>query len=230
MNTHYVTEDLSTDILKILGRDRYREEIVPGRMEMDTAHDLSHLDRVWGNCLRIREGSEDIFALQAAAYLHDLVNYPKTHKDRSLASRHSAEKAGPILDDLFSENMDTFQRAETIMLAQDAIEAHSFSSGWKAETPEARVLQDADRLDALGHVGIARLFACGGALGIPLYRDEDPFTQRRDPEDCVYTLDHYEAKLRHLPGRMNTEKGRLEAHKRLGVMKVYLAGLRDEIQ
>ena len=114
-------------------------------MASDAAHDLAHLDRVWRNCQRIAEG-EGVVAgstLLAAAYFHDLVNLPKDDPNRVGASTMSADTAEELLAPFsFSE--------EDIATIRNAIEAHSYSANIPARNIEAKILRDADRLDALG--------------------------------------------------------------------------------
>ncbi len=95
-----------------------------------------------------------------------------------------------------------------------AIEAHSFSAGIAPRTVEAKVVQDADRLDALGAIGLARCIAVGTALGRPLYEPEDPFCRARTPDDGGASVDHFYAKLLKLAGTMQTAAGRREAERR----------------
>ena len=191
-------------------------------MTLDSAHDLAHLDRVWMNAQKIADGAGDASVLMAASYLHDLVNLPKDDPNRAFASRQSAEKAGPILVSMGFV-------PDQIKAIQHAIEAHSFSAGILPETYEAKVLRDADRLDSLGAIGIARTFLVGGAIGLPLYDPGDPFAQNRTPDDSEYALDHWQIKLLKLPEGMMTKIGREMARKRVEVMLRYLQDLSGEI-
>ncbi|TDK50014.1 HD domain-containing protein [Antarcticimicrobium luteum] len=191
-------------------------------MAQDSAHDMAHLDRVWANVQAIAGEGADRAVLLAASYLHDLVNLPKDSPDRARASRLAAEEAAPILRDLGFD-------AERIAATRHAIAAHSFSAGIPPETPEAKILRDADRLDALGAVGIARCFAVSGALGRPLYDPADPFSQRRDPDDRAHALDHFRTKLLALPAGMLTARGRQIAHARARRMIGFLEDLGAEI-
>lgn len=190
----------------------------------DSAHDLAHIQRVWANArtLAAEEGVPAGRVLMGAAWLHDLVALPKDHPDRADASRLSAEAATAILNSL------GFSAKETAA-ASHAIAAHSFSSGIVPETPEARILQDADRLDALGAVGLARVFAVAGALGRPLYDPDDPFAVRRGVDDSRWTLDHFAAKLLRLPATMQTAAGRRIAEKRAAYLRAYLSDFAAEI-
>ena len=110
-----------------------------------------------------------------------------------------------------------------------AIEAHSFSANIETKSLEARIVQDADRLEAVGAIGIARCFLTGGSMGTPLYDPTDPFAQTREPDDRRYTLDHFYCKLLGLADTMQTDAGRAEAQKRTDYMKSFLQQLGTEI-
>ncbi|NOC91916.1 HD domain-containing protein [Ruegeria sp. HKCCD6604] len=196
--------------------------VVAHRMETDPAHDLAHLDRVWTNARAIADDQADMSVLLAASYLHDLVNLPKDDPDRHLASRRSATESEPILKEIGFE-------ADQIRAIQHAIEAHSFSANIPPETIEARILRDADRLDALGAIGIARNFSVSGALGRTLYDPADPFAQVRPLDDLHFSLDHWKVKLLRLPGDMLTETGRLIAEQRTARMIRFLEEFAEEI-
>ncbi|MDX2483535.1 MAG: HD domain-containing protein [Pseudodonghicola sp.] len=191
-------------------------------MAADPAHDLAHLDRVWANAELIADDTVDCPVLLAACYLHDLVNLPKDSHARDQASTQAAEAAAPILRDL---GFDATRNRAT----QHAIAAHSFSAGISPETQEARILRDADRLDALGAIGVARCFAVSGALNRPLYDPADPFARHRDLDDKAHALDHFRAKLLALPADMLTVRGRALARIRAARMIAFLHDLGDEI-
>jgi len=110
-----------------------------------------------------------------------------------------------------------------------AIEAHSFSANIETQTLEARIVQDADRLEAVGAIGIARCFLTGGSMGTPLYDPADPFARKRDPDDRSYTLDHFYCKLLGLTETMKTKAGKAEAIKRTNYMRGFLNQLGIEI-
>ncbi|NOD96694.1 HD domain-containing protein [Ruegeria sp. HKCCD6228] len=196
--------------------------VVAHRMETDPAHDLAHLDRVWTNARAIADDQTDMSVLLAASYLHDLVNLPKDDPDRHLASRRSAAESEPILKEIGFE-------ADQVRAIQHAIEAHSFSADIPPETIEACILRDADRLDALGTIGIARNFSVSGALGRTLYHPADPFAQARPLDDLHFSLDHWKVKLLRLPGDMLTETGRRIAEQRTARMIRFLEEFAEEI-
>lgn len=189
----------------------------------DTAHDIAHTERVVKNALMLAElESCDEEIVMAASWLHDCVLIPKNHPDRKHASRLAARKATTYLNSI------EFKK-EKIPKVAHAIEAHSFSAGIKPQTIEAKIVQDADRLDALGAIGIARCFAVGGLLTRPIYDSADPFCESRDPNDEEWTIDHFYTKLFTLPDMMNLESAKKEAEERVRFMKLYLGRLKEEI-
>lgn len=190
----------------------------------DASHDIHHARRVMRTALSLAcaEGEGDETVLIAAAYLHDWVNLPKNHPDRARASALSAEAAVPILAQLgFAP--------PKIEATCHAILAHSFSAGIPPETLEARVLQDADRLEALGAIGLARVFSISGALGRPLFDGDDPFAQHRPLDDSRYAIDHFSVKLLKLPETMQTAAGRTLANERADVLQRFLSDLAKEL-
>lgn len=106
-----------------------------------------------------------------------------------------------------------------------AIEAHSFSAKIVPETLEAKIVQDADRLEALGAIGLARVFAVSGTLGVALFDAEDPFARQRSLDDKQYALDHFQTKLLTLPLTMQTEHGRHLAQHNADFLLTYMAKL-----
>ena len=97
-------------------------------------------------------------------------------------------------------------------------------------TLEARIVQDADRLEALGAIGIARCLLTGASMGTRLYDPADPFCDQRPANDRQFTLDHFHTKLFKLPETMQTRAGRDEAQRRAGYMRGYLEQFRGEIE
>ncbi len=189
----------------------------------DAAHDLEHVRRVVRHArqLAAAEGARlEIVVL--AAWLHDCVTVPKDSPQRSQASRLAAEQARRWLAEWDCP-------AAWLPDIAHAIEAHSFTAGIAPRTLEAKVVQDADRLEALGATGLARCLMLGGALGRPLYAPEDPFCEHRAPDDRTATVDHFFAKLLRLEATMQTASGRQEARQRTDFLRAFLAQLRREI-
>jgi len=206
--------------LKIL--DLLKKEVYDIQIK-DSAHDIQHITRVYNNAKKIckHENANEKLVL-SAALLHDIVSYPKSDKRSKLSSIESAKKSKKILKNL------NFSQKE-IEIVSDAIRDHSFSRNRIPATIEGKILQDADRLDALGAIGIARVFAVGGLEKRSFYNLQDPFCKNRTPNDKIWTLDHFYEKLLKLESLMNTKSGKIEAKKRTKVLKDFLKQLENEL-
>ena len=193
----------------------------------DGSHDLGHFQRVWRTARYINRaegGPADELILLAAAYFHDLVSLPKNHPERASSSRLSAERTV----DLLQERWPDFPQ-EKIEGVRHAIHAHSFSARVAAETAEAKILQDADRMEALGAIGLARVWYTAGQLNQPLFDAEDPLAERRPANDQQYSLDHFQVKLLKLPAMMNTATGRRLAEGHAAYLREFLERIKKEI-
>ncbi|MBW6420625.1 HD domain-containing protein [Rhizobium sp. XQZ8] len=178
----------------------------------DGSHDIAHILRVFKNAMRIHavEGGNGR-VLAAAVLLHDCVAVEKNSPLRNQASRLAAEKASGILARLDWEKAD-------IEAVAHAITTHSFSANIPPETIEAKILQDADRLDAIGMVGAARCFYIAGRMSSGLYDPADPLAKERPLDDKAFAIDHFEVKLFKLADGFQTVAGRAlatERHERL---------------
>jgi uncharacterized protein len=196
---------------------------VQERMKNDSAHDFNHVMRVYKNAQKLckKEKANEKLVL-SAALLHDVISFPKSDKRSKSSSLKSAEASKKILKKLnFSE--------KEIQIVSDAIRDHSFSRGKIPKTLEGKILQDADRLDAIGAIGIARVFAVGGSEKRPFYNNMDPFCKTHTPDDNIWTLDHFYKKLLKLESLMNTKSAKIEAKKRTKVLKVFLSELKNEL-
>ena len=199
------------------------ELFVTAQLAEDPAHDLAHVQRVVSNAVRFaRELDAVMEVVFPAAWLHDCVVIPKDSPQRPYASQLAAEAAVAFLHEQNYPQRYLDEIGHAIM-------AHSFSANIPAKTLEAKIVQDADRIDALGAIGIARCFAMGGMLARPLYQLPDPFCEDREPDDLLATVDHFYTKLLRLAGTMQTKAGKREAEKRSQFMLGYLARLKEEI-
>jgi uncharacterized protein len=219
----------------------------------DGSHDLGHFRRVWKAARYINEQegaalecatqaratqegatlegatqageAADPLILLAAAYFHDLVSLPKNHPQRADSSRLSAERTVLLLESDFPD----FPR-EKIEGVRHAIHAHSFSAGVRPLTAEARILQDADRMEAVGAIGLARVFYTAGQLGQRLFDDGDAMAEGRQPDDKKFALDHFQVKLLKLPALMNTAAGRQLAEVNASYLREFLKKIKKEIE
>ena len=158
----------------------------------------------------------------ASVLLHDIIKKKKSDKRSKSSADLSAEKALGILQNLkFSER--------DIGIILESIRNHSFNKGKVSKSIEGKILQDADRLDAIGAIGIARVFSVSGAKNRQFYELNDPFSNNRQLNDKKWALDHFFTKLLILEYTMNTKTGKIEAKKRTKILKNYLSILKKEI-
>lgn len=189
----------------------------------DAAHDINHIKRVVKNVTYLTDIEEaNSLVTLASAWLHDCVAVAKDSPLRSQGSSMAAKAATEFLAGIDYPE-------ELLPEVFHAIEAHSYTANIPTRTLEAAVVQDADRLDSLGAIGIARCLLVGGRLNRPLISNSDPFCDERKPDDGLYTIDHFYAKLFNLPATMKTRAGREEAQRRADLMQQYLDDLRKEI-
>lgn len=189
----------------------------------DGSHDIAHILRVFRNAMRIlreEEGHGGVVA--AAVLLHDCVAVEKNSPLRAQASRLSADKACGLLRNMGWAQID-------IAAVAHAITTHSFSANSPPETLEAKILQDADRLDAIGAIGVVRCFYIAGRMKSSLYDVADPAGGRRPLDDRRFALDHFPAKLFKLADEFQTEAGRRMAAERHARLVAFHRQFLDEI-
>jgi uncharacterized protein len=205
-------DQLATKLLDVSGDDE------------DGAHDLSHIVRVWRNAKLIqRAEGGDLEALAAAVLLHDCVQLAKDSPLRSKASLLAANEARVRLEALAWQ-------PSRIDIVASAIESHSFSAGVAPTSIEGSILQDADRLDAIGLCGIARCFYTAGRLGSRLYDLADPEAKTRPLDDDRNALDHFPKKLMTLEGSFKTRKGQELAQERHRRLHEFYRAMLSEVQ
>ena len=186
-------------------------------------HDWWHIYRVWKTAMHIAEHEEvDIFIVELGALLHDIADAKFHDGDENIGPKTAVE---------FLRSLEVEEN--TIIHVENIIRHISFKGGNQAQTfksPELDVVQDADRLDALGAIGIARTFATGSRFNAALYAKEDPFLEHgRTPNDKAYMVDHFFTKLFKLPETMQTKTGKSIAEERITFMKSFINTLKREI-
>lgn len=196
-------------------------ERVRGLLDDDPGHDLEHCLRVggWiGRCAPELDPREAI----AAALLHDLVNLPKDDPRRAEAGALSATEARSVLP---AHGFDE----EAVERVAQAIEDHGYSRGARPRSTLGLALQDADRLEALGALGLFRTVSTGTRMGARYFDATDPWAERRERDDRRHTIDHFFEKLLALPETLHTEVGRAEARRRAAFMERFLDQLAEEL-
>lgn len=189
----------------------------------DAAHDAAHVQRVSVNAIKFtQQENANLEIVLPAVWLHDCVSVAKNSELRSKASQLSAEKAEELLRDWGypTDNIDAIKHA---------IAAHSYSANITPETLEAQIVQDADRIDSIGAIGVARMMMVGGKMDCTLYHDDDPFCLSRDPQDRKWTVDHFYSKLLKLNSGFHTQAAKQEAQRRHDYMLNFLKQLESEI-
>lgn len=193
----------------------------------DLAHDTHHVWRVYRWALRLApEAGAELELAGAAALVHDLDATPKNSPERSLSSERSARLAAPLL---LSAGYDESTEVGPICAA---VRGSGWSRAEPAHDPLMLVLQEADRLDALGAIGIARCFATHQAMAGPdscLFDPDDPGgdTARR-LNDALIAADHFQVKLLRVAATLTLPSARAEGARRHAALVSYLDSLRDE--
>ena len=140
------------------------KDYIQKQKSADSAHDTDHVQRVVINAEKFAQlENADLEIVIPAAWLHDCVAVSKNSSLRNQASKLSAEKAEQLLKEWNYplENIDAIKHA---------IEAHSYSANIKPLTLEAKIVQDADRIDSIGAIGVARMMMVGGKMNCRLLR------------------------------------------------------------
>ncbi len=204
-----------------------------------SAHSMEHVIRVYNLCLHLakEEPGIDLDVLKTAALLHDIARV-KEDQDNSGKTDHAvlgAEMAEKILKELG-------WLEEKIKAVKHCILTHRFRSKNKPETKEAKILFDADKLDLLGSVGIARSFVIAGGYGQKIY-SETPVDEYikdnliggkidgriKDVSKHAPNLE-FETKFKHIPERLYTQKAREIAKERMEFMERFFERLKREIK
>ncbi len=198
--------------------------------DSDLAHDAAHVLRVYRWAIRLApEADADPDLTGAAALVHDLVNIPKEHRDRPLGSEQSAEASRGLLTKAGYTHVEIREIVEGVRTC-------SWSRGLAPTGPIGVALQDADRLDAIGAIGVARTFATAQAMSSRgtrsrFYDPEDPAARsQRDLNDRMQPVDHFYAKLLKLSSTMHTPTAKAEGARRHQTMETFLQMLFSEIE
>ena len=190
----------------------------------DPAHGWEHVERVYRLAVYIAaQENADIFIVGMAALMHDIGRLSTD------TSQHHADLSMSMAGELLISYGISAATREAIL---HAIEAHSFSLGIEPRTLEAQVVRDADRLDALGAIGIVR-WAITGVVRrtgeTQIYHPDDPFAEWHTLDDRRYMLDHFFTKLLKLEDTIATQTGRVLARERTAYMRTYLDAFRKEL-
>lgn len=207
--------------------EKTREFVASFLEEEPSSHDMSHINRVEALCLEIQkvEGGDSL-VLQLAALLHD-VGVIKEHEEGGDHAVYSADIASEFLS-------KAGLGKEVVEAVESCILTHRFSAGKNPETLEAMILQDADRLDALGAVGIFRAVFSMGALRMLKHAtgiDKGSSKSTVYIEDPIEGFNEYmQYKPFTIPEKLNTDTAKKIAEEKLKIMRLYLKALNLETE
>ena len=195
---------------------KYVKSVLTGA---EAGHDWWHIKRVWNNAKLIGQTENaDQFVVELAALLHDIADSKFHNGDEEIGP----QKAGDFLKSIQVEEA-------VIIHIQQIIRNMSFKAGLGKidfHSKELEIVQDADRLDAIGAIGIARAFTYGGFKGRELYNPEIlpalNMSKKEYKNSTAPTINHFYEKLLLIKDKMNTETGRRIADKRHEFMLIYL--------
>jgi uncharacterized protein len=190
----------------------------------DPSHDFEHISRVLSNAENIaKEEMADMDILLPAVLFHDVINYPKNSPQAKFASDESAEFATKTLKKLKEYPQ------EKIPTVAYAISVCSFAKGIIPNSLEAKILQDADGLEATGAISIMRTYASSGQMKRPFYNTSDPFCKNRKPNAHVYALDLFYQRLLKIKDRCHTKKAKQIAGRRHLFLLKFIRQLENEL-
>ena len=196
------------------------EEYVKSRLEGDSGHDWWHIHRVRTTALKLgKEEKANLFIVELSSLLHDVADHKFHGGDETVGPKVAQEW-------LLSLNIDKAIISHVCQIIKD-ISFKGAKVETKMKTIEGKVVQDADRLDAIGAIGIARAFSYGGYKKRELYNPNQKPTMHSSFQeyktDTGHTINHFYEKLFLIKDRMNTETGKKLAEERHQFMEAYLA-------
>ena len=190
----------------------------------DPSHDFEHIRRVTNLAEKIGASVfADLDIVIPAALFHDVIVYAKDDPRSKNETEESALEAEKILYEI-----EDYPK-EKISQVKICVEQCSFSKGIMPDLLEAKVLQDADRLEATGAISIMRTFTSGGQMNRNLYNPKDPFRESTEPENFTFSLDLFYKRLLLVEATMHTDLARIIAKRRTEFLKSFLNEFREEL-
>ena len=218
-------DEMSPKEIKIV--EAIKQRVKEQMMSETTGHDWWHIERVFNMARRIakEEGVRvNMFVIDLASLLHDIADWKFHDGNESIGP----QKARDILQEYHLDEIVITH--VTSIISEISFKGAGVAS--KMESVEGKIVQDADRLDALGAIGIARTFAYGGYKGIPIYDSRYKPTLHASFEEykkgSKSTINHFHEKLLLLKNRMNTKTGKKIAGERHQFMHTFLSRFYSE--
>ncbi len=184
-------------------------------------HDKFHVDRVYNLAVHIaREENADLEVVKAAVLLHDIA---RAMEDQGQIDDHASEGARMAKRTLKDVGFPREKASQVL----HCIEVHRFKKGLKAESLEAKIVQDADRLDIIGAIGIARALTRGGWSNLPIYDPQIPPKVRYDGKSLT-SVNHIFEKVLKVRDSINTRTARKIAEERHRFVEQFIDRLLKE--
>lgn len=194
--------------------EQLKDKIKTIQLNEASGHDWWHTLRVYNNAIAITNNTEIEFnkdIIEISAILHDVADHKFGYSD---------DDRKKIITDIFEELQLNFDILDAVVTIVNNI---SYSKNQELKSIEGKIVQDADRLDAIGFIGIARTFTYGGYVNRAIY-----IPQNEKEENEQDTLDHFEQKLFKLHSKMNTEMAKDIAINRTDKMRIFVEGFYNE--
>ena len=194
--------------------------------DADSAHDFEHILRVTRMAEHLaRQENADVEIVRAAALLHDIARHDEDHNDSTID--HAQVSANDARAVLLQNGADENFAARVA----EAIASHRFRGTTRPETLEAKILFDADKLDSIGAIGVARAYAVAGATNQKLYSEpqENAVATRKQHNQAHTPVDEYHVKLKHLRERFFTPTAKKIAAERHAFMEKFFEQLTREM-
>ena len=195
------------------------EEFVKSKMKGDPGHDWSHVNRVRNMAIYLgKKEKANLFIVELASILHDVADHKFYGGDDKIGSKTATQWLNKIKIDK--------KTIEHICHIIDEVSFKGAGVKYKMKTIEGKVVQDADKLDAIGAIGVARTFSYGGHFNVPMYVPEKKpvfhtsFAQYKKNSES--TINHFYEKLLLLKNRMHTKSAKKIALERHKFMELYL--------
>lgn len=210
-NLQIIIKELERQVKKLFSSD-------------SSGHDFYHLQRVLNLALHIQEKEGgDLIVVAVAAFLHDVHRIMQNKKGKYCSPKDSLPKVRSIIQ----HSSLPASKIDKVLECVELHEEYDFSDqGKTARTIECFIVQDADNLDAMGAVGIARVFSFGGAHGIPIWVPEIQTDNQSNWDETKpqspHQIQHFYEKLLRLKDNMNTSTAKKIAASRHKFMEKYL--------
>lgn len=204
--------------------NKIKEEVKNKLSGINSCHDWEHTERVYNLAMYIgRKENADLEILSIAAILHDIA---RKEQDESNGRIDHAERGAILAKEILEKHDLLEEKIENIL---HCIETHRYRNDKIPQTKEAKILYDADKLDAIGAVGIGRAFSFAGHIGAKVHNKDVDLskTEQYSIDDTAWR--EYEVKLKYLKDKMLTDEGKRIAERRHKFMEIFFDRLNKEV-